>query len=151
TVPIREHPRIMADFDPSKPSEAHNAMSSHWRTVRDVLGGVGAMRRAGTRYLPQLPRESNEDYRYRLAATPLVNVYVDLVTALAAKPFANEVSLAGTVPQVVADLAEDMDGQGNNLHVFAERLFFHGVNDAISWILVDYPAVPTDLTIAQVR
>ena len=142
---------MAAEYDPSRPSPAHEAMASHWQTVRDVLGGVESMRRAGTRYLPQLPRETHEDYRYRLAATPLVNIYVDIATSLAAKPFAHEVGLAGTVPPAVAEIAEDIDGDGNNLHVFAERLFFHALNDAVSWILVDYPAVPTNLTVAQER
>lgn len=139
----------MADYDPSLRSAAHEAMSGHWQTVRDVLGGVETMRRAGTRYLPQLPRESNEDYRYRLAASPFVGIYVDLATALAAKPFANEIGLAGTVNPRVATLAEDIDGQGNNLHVFAEGVFFHALNDAISWILVDFTNVPANLNIAE--
>jgi hypothetical protein len=141
----------MAEYDPSKTSAAYDAMASHWQTARAVLGGVETMRAAGTRYLPQLPRESDADYRYRLAASPFVNLYVDLMSALATKPFANEVGLSADTPKPIVDLAEDIDGAGNNLHVFSERLFFSGINDAISWILVDFTQAPPDLTIAEER
>lgn len=139
----------MAEFDPSKPSAAYRAMEAHWRTVRDVLAGAPAVRSAGQKYLPKLPREADADYTFRLAGSPFVNHYAELSSALVAKPFTNEVSVTADAPDQIKALVEDIDGQGNSLHVFAERAFFDGVHDGITFILVDKMPVPDGATVAD--
>lgn len=124
---------------PATSSSDYNAMLPYWRMVQTILDGAGAMRAAGQEYLPKFPEEDLKDYELRRANAKFTNIYADVVANLAAKPFAEPVNLVGEVAERYVALAEDIDGRGNNLHVFASQTFFHGINNAIDWILVDYP------------
>lgn len=124
---------------PDTPSTDHAAMSAYWTMVDTMLEGADAMRSAGVRYLPQFPQETDEDYDYRRKNAKFTNVYADIVSNLAAKPFAEKVAIEDkSASERIVQLAEDIDGRGNNLHVFASNCFFSGINSAIDWILVDY-------------
>jgi len=123
---------------PETVSTDYEAMAPYWQTVTAILGGAGAMREAGETYLPRFPNETTVDYDYRRANARFTNIYSDVVTSLSRKPFGEEVALADGTPDRIKVLAEDIDGRGNNLHVFAAETFFDGVNDAVSWVLVDY-------------
>lgn len=128
---------------PDTPSADHEAMAPYWRMVETILEGAEAMRRAGSTggenpYLPKFPNEADEDYRYRKANAKFTNIYADIVSNLASKPFAKEVTLDEDAPDRIKALAEDIDGRGNNLHVFAANLFFGGVNNAFDWVLVEF-------------
>ncbi|ATQ66897.1 hypothetical protein Ms3S1_05030 [Methylosinus sp. 3S-1] len=132
------------------PSADHDAMALYWRTVADILGGIETMRRGGSRHLPRFPEESDADYKFRLSQTKLTNIFGDILDTLAAKPFTKEVALVdGSASPKIAALAEDIDGQGTNLHRFAASLFHDGLRDAIVWLFVDYTSnVPQDATVA---
>jgi hypothetical protein len=123
---------------PETVSTDYLAMRPYWQTVADILGGAPAMKAAGETYLPRFPNETTDDYDYRRKNARFTNIYADVVTSLARKPFGEEIALADGAPDRVTALAEDIDGRGNNLHVFASETFFDGVNDAVSWVLVDY-------------
>jgi len=128
----------MATNSPDTTSSDYDAMAPYWAMVATILEGADAMRAAGQLYLPQFPNEANPDYEYRRANAKFTNIYADIVANLAAKPFAEEVTLDDKAPQRLKDLAEDIDGRGNNLHKFAGEIFFGGINDAIDWILVEF-------------
>lgn len=152
---------------PDTPSGDYSAMSGYWRMVATILDGAAAMRAAGETYLPKFPNETQEDYDYRRKNAKFTNVYRDIVESLAAKPFATELGIKdGSASDTIAGkpvkdekgksvrrggLVEDIDGQGNHLNVFAAGLFFAGINDAISWILVDKQPVPAGATRAVER
>jgi hypothetical protein len=133
--------------DPSTVSGDYAAMDGYWTMVQDILDGADAMRNAGEKYLPRFPNESPADYKYRSNNAKFTNVYADIANSLCSKPFAEKTALEdkSASPKIEA-LSEDIDGQGNNLHIFASNLFFAGVNDAISWVLVDFTkaAQPAD-------
>lgn len=126
---------------PDATSSEYEAMRPLWRMVDAINGGAPAMRAAGTEYLPKFADEGEKDYQHRVAAAPLTNLYSDISRSLAAKPFAREVKLGGTPPDDVDQLCEDIDGEGNNLHVFAESVFALGIDKAWSWIFVDHTKV----------
>lgn len=128
----------MAVTTPDTPSSDYEAMAPYWTMVTTILGGADRMRDAGKVYLPQFPAETPEDYEYRRTNARLTNIYADIVSTLAAKPFGEELSLVEGAPEAVGRLVEDIDGQGNNLHVFASQVFFGGLNNGVDWILVDY-------------
>ena len=129
--------------NPAEPSASHRAMCPYWDMVETELGGAATMRAAGKKYLPKFPNESDEDYEYRRANAKYTNIFRDIVENLASKPFAKEVDLVEkTSSAQVEEFCEDIDGQGNNLNVFASTVFFQGIADAIDWILVDKPPVP---------
>lgn len=140
-----------ANAGPDTPSADHRAMRSYWDTVSDILGGEETMRAGAERYLPRFPNESKDNYLYRCRNSKLTNVFRDVVENLAAKPFSKPCQLIepDKLPQSVRDLAEDIDGRGNNMHVFASRAFFSGIAKAYDGILVDFPKVKPGLTVAQ--
>lgn len=132
----------MADKDPDNPSADYAAMAPFWMMVTTILAGTDDMRKAGEKYLPKFEAETQRDYDFRRLNAKFTNVYRDIVEGLAAKPFAKELTLAEGASAEIKKLAEDVDGRGSSIHVFGSHLFFAGINDAVSWILVDKTQLP---------
>lgn len=125
-------------------------MQPYWQMVETILGGAKAMRKAAQTYLPKFPQERDKDYEYRRSNAKFTNIYRDIVENLAQRPFSTEVTIADGAPESISKFIEDVDGQGNHLHVFAGETFFAGINNAIDWILVDYTkGVPGNATRAD--
>ncbi|MDB5612135.1 MAG: hypothetical protein JWP25_9035 [Bradyrhizobium sp.] len=129
---------------PDEKSADAKAMAAYWELVNTILGGAEAMRSKHHVYLPKFPEESVEDYDHRRRWAPFTNIYEDISKNLASKPFAKELTLKDGAAQSLVDLCEDIDGQGNSLHVFASVVFQHALDNAIDWILVDYTKSPID-------
>lgn len=122
------------------------AMLPYWDKTDAIVEGYEAVRACRETYLPKFSEESADEYDTRLNLTKMTNVYRDIVEGLASKPFEEEVSVVEgdgkkPVPEEIKKFCEDVDGEGNNLTVFAALTFFNGINSAIDWILVDYPVV----------
>jgi hypothetical protein len=141
--------------NPRTPSADHTAMAGHWQMVSAILGGAPALRAAAATYLPKFPNEDQSTYELRVKHAPLTNIYADISRNLASKPFSKTVDISDDAPEQLAGrmddrtkrrtggLVDDIDGQGNSLHVFAAEAFKAGIDKAISWILVDHtPAQP---------
>jgi hypothetical protein len=141
----------IAKKGPDTPSSDYEAMAPLWAMVNAIMGGTTAMRQAKKAYLPQYANESDDDYTIRLAKAPFTNIYADIARNLASKPFSKEVALVDGSPPSTTGLIENIDGQGNNLHVFARETFQSGINKGIDWIVVDYPKVPPGATLADER
>jgi|tagenome__1003787_1003787.scaffolds.fasta_scaffold20914429_2 hypothetical protein len=62
---------------------------------RTLMGGTRAMRRAGTRYLPQEQAEENAAYAARLARSTLFNAYRKTVEKMTGKVFAKPIAISG--------------------------------------------------------
>lgn len=120
-----------------------------------ILGGAPALRAKAAVYLPKFPNESQVDYEFRCKHAPLTNIYADISRNLASKPFSKPVDVSEDAPEQLAGklddktkrraggLVDDIDGQGNSLHVFAAEAFKSGLDKGLSWILVDHtPARP---------
>lgn len=138
---------MASEFDPSAKSADYCAMEDYWRLVDAILGGAPAMRAGGIKYLPRYQNEqptkdaSGKDYdpyEQRRCHAPFTNIYADNSRNLASKPFAKELKLKeGASPQITK-LAENIDGQGNNFHVFGHGVFQRAIDKGVDWILVDY-------------
>ncbi len=150
------------------PSIDHVAMEHYWRTTTAIIDGIVAIRAGRDKWLPKFPNESETDYKYRLSTSRFTNVYRDVVENLASKPFEQECRImtpeedspegddttgsdsakkVADVDERLITIAGDIDARGNSLHVFAAEVFFHGINSAIDWILVEFPEV--DRTIVR--
>lgn len=137
--------------DLAKRSKDSAAMLPYLEKVAVIIGGESEVKEASVKYLPMMPKEQKPQYEFRLSVAKFTNIYRDVVESLAAKPFEKEVSLLGeSVPESLTEFSEDVDGDGNNLTVFAATLFFNGINDAISWVLIDYPNA-TVRTVAEAK
>jgi hypothetical protein len=102
-------------------------------------------------YLPRFPNEQPFDYELRRRHAPFTNIYADIGDNLASKPFSKTLELDEDEPDNLKTIAENIDGQGNNLHVFARKAFRSGIDKFIHWILVDYTNVPQGATLADER
>jgi hypothetical protein len=169
----------MADqVSPKTPSSDYTSMMRYWQMVEAILGGAEKLRQpvgvgvsmgiagpptppsilsnlnrdvqVGTfEYLPKFENETDGDYQRRRRNAPLTNIYSDISRNLASKPFSKTLELAEETPDQYKKLAENIDGQGNNLHVFAGETFKAGLDKGFDWILVDYTKVPPGSTLAD--
>ncbi|HEX2554229.1 MAG TPA: DUF4055 domain-containing protein [Microvirga sp.] len=146
---------IPEDATPATTSADYKAMSGFWELVSDILAGVERMRLRASVYLPKFVEENPDLYSLRCKNAPLTNLYADISRNLASKPFSKTVDISDDAPEVLAGklneqtklrtggLVDDIDGQGNSLHVFASDAFKAGIDKGISWIFVDHtPARP---------
>lgn len=128
----------MAEFDPSARSSDYADQAKFWTKVSDVLAGEGVIKAKARGYLPQMPGEDDATYTYRLSIAVFTNIYADISKNLASKPFAKEMTLTEKSDEQFRKLSENIDGNGNNLHVFCEAAFKSGMDYSIDYILVDY-------------
>jgi hypothetical protein len=105
----------------------------------------------GSPYLPQFPNETDADYTMRLRHAPMANIYSDISRNLSSKPFSKTLELDKDTADDLKKLAENIDGQGNNLHVFSREVFKAGLDKGIDWILIDYTDVPLGITLEAER
>ncbi len=166
--------------NPMKPSGDYDAQRPYWDMVDAILGGAETMRHAvgyggstpgpttpvssiaqltrggsitgpESPYLPRFRNETEYDYDCRRKHAPFTNIYSDISGNLASKPFAKTLTLEEGTADDLMTLAEDIDGQGNSLHVFARETFKKALDYAVDWILVDYTKVPPGATLADER
>jgi len=135
--------------DPSTPSLAHERLSAHWQMIRAILAGAKAVKAAGEKYLPKFPAESDPEYNRRKDSAPWRPEFEDCIRSISSKPFAEETKLAGEPSDEMKAIAEDIDGRGNNLHVFARDMFEGGVSLGAHGILVDFPTMNPNATRAE--
>lgn len=133
------------------------AMMPYWDQVDAIVEGYHAIKERGKEFLPMFPGETADDYENRLNLTKFTNIYRDTLEGLATKPFEEEISIVkgdgDEIPNEVHEFVENVDGAGNNLTMFSALTFFEGINDAISWIFVDYPTVDSTvmLSVAEAK
>lgn len=122
-----------------------NNMAATWPKLETLKGGTPAMRAAKTTYLPQQPKEDDEDYAYRLATSTLFPAFMRTSGVMAGKPFSKELTL-NKVPAAVEQLLSDVDGQGRSLHAFASDVFADsGIEFGFGGILVDFTKTEEDV------
>lgn len=112
-------------------------MQADWAVIDALLGGTPAMRKAGKTYLPQQPRESDDDFKYRLSTSTLFPAFERTLAVMAGKPFSKKVT-PSDVPQPILDLLPSIDDKGSSLHTFAFRAFREMVSHGFGGILVDH-------------
>ena len=166
--------------DPSTPSSDYSYSIKFWKIVSDVLGGAETMRaispdgRIGgspkqfenvptqqfssmrefekeSPYLPKFPNEPAAEYDRRRRNAFLTNIYGDISQNLAAKPFSKTCELAPETSEDLKKLSENIDGLGNNMHVFARDVFKAAMDKGITWIMPDYTNVPPGSTLDDER
>lgn len=143
---------IMPNVNLSKPLPAYDRMRKSWDLIHDLRGGTIAMRDAKTKWLPQEPKESDDQYSVRLNRSVLYEGYADTVDKLASKPFSKQLvveienkdgSDAGVVPaeSLLGKLMSSADRAGTTLHEFAHAQYADMIDYGKYHILVDYPKV----------
>jgi hypothetical protein len=127
----------MADVS-TKTAEAQ-AMREAAELPRTLMGGTKAMRKAGTKYLPQDEAESPDAYAHRLHRSTLFNGFRKTVEDMTGKVFAKPIVLGDDVPADIKSYAENIDLAGRHLNVFARDVFRDGLQTGGGYIFVDMP------------
>jgi hypothetical protein len=123
--------------NPGTLSAASSQMQERITILRDCYGGTETMR-LNQALLPQYEKETATRYQSRLASTFALNKLREAVDAASAKPFRSLIKVTNTDPEL--DLwINDIDLQGNHLHVFGHRFFNEAVLTGMAHILVDHP------------
>ena len=166
--------------DPSTPSSDYSASANFWKMASDILAGTEAMRQpslagriggpavqfenvpqqrfnilegiqAQSPYLPKLPNEPWIEYDRRRRNAFMTNVYGDISNNLSSKPFSKTCELDPKTPDDLKKLAQNIDGLGNNMHVFARDVFKTAMDKGITWIMPEFTKVPAGTTLAAER
>lgn len=132
-------------------SSEYDAMLPAWDLIGDILAGASVIRAKTEKYLPKYEDEGSEEYRRRVKTAPWRPEFADALRSLSAKPFGKEVALDDGAPDEIKTIAEDVDGRGNNITVFAYEAFSKAIANGLHAILVDYPAMQPGATLADQR
>lgn len=119
-------------------STAFQLQMEDMRLPHDLLGGTKAMIAAGSRYIPKEPGEDAESWNIRISRTVLLNVYRRTLRYMGGRVFEKPVSLGDDGDARFQAFSEDVDKQGHNLTVWSRGVFEHGLNDGVTFCLVDY-------------
>ncbi|MGX1363995.1 DUF4055 domain-containing protein [Bradyrhizobium elkanii] len=124
--------------NPGQLSSAAETMQTRTAMLRAVYGGTETMRAQGATFLPQYEKESDTRYQARLASTFALNKLREAVDAASAKPFRTLLKVQNGDPDL--DLwTQDIDLQGNHLHIFGHQYFNNSMLDGMCHLLVDHP------------
>ena len=124
--------------DVSTPSGERSAMDRDLDMISHIREGASAIRRHSSLYLPKYENESREEYRRRVQVAPWRPEFTDTLRFLASKPFGADVKVADDTPERLAELANDIDGSGENLTRFARHALTEAIANGVHGILVDY-------------
>lgn len=134
-------------------SSAYDAMVPYWDKVAAIRGGTETMKEAAVsqNFLPKLPMEKKELYDWRVNTATFTDLFSDICDSLASKPFEKEVAVQEGVAPVFVDFAEDVDSAGSHISIFAGEWFLGGILNAIEWVLVDFPQLHAEATLADIQ
>ena len=123
------------------PSDARVAMARDgaWDLIDDLCGGTRAMQRAGQKWLPKEEGESLKAYRVRLARTQLYGALKDTLRRLRSKPFSEHVTLSEKLPDAIAAMEKNVDGEGQDLTQFAAQVFDDASKRGMTILFTTYP------------
>ena len=129
----------------------YSIMAEKWELLHALMGGTRTMREGKTRWLAKEPRESNEAYENRLNRSFLYNYYRDTIDKLVSKPFSRPVICLGGASVQTKEWEDNMDLSGKNITQFARDVFTAGVTYGLSHILIDFPRISPNVTLADER
>jgi len=132
--------------NPSTPSLAYDRLAYDWAMIRSILAGARVVKESGETYLPKFPAEDADEYKRRKDSAPWRPEFEDCIRSISSRPFTDEVKLADDPSKEMKAFAQDVDGRGNNLHVFAKDVFEGGVSLGAHGILVDFPTMAPGAT-----
>lgn len=128
--------------DPSRPDytcPAYREMAPRWSLVNDVRESTPAFRTKAQTYLPRFEAETLKDWWARVLMTFAQDHYGTTLTEHVGLVMAEPPALGTDVPKVLGDLAEDIDGEGNHLTVFAHDAFEDALHLGHCVLITDYP------------
>lgn len=145
----KNNPATLPEDNVGYPCDEYIVHQKRLELPNALMGGTESMKAKGETFLPKEPEESQQAYEVRLARTYLLNAFRRTVLYLSGQIFSKPVVLQDDNPEEIKELSENIDLENNNLAVFSKKVFEAGLVDGITFVLVDYPPSPTDLTKEQ--
>lgn len=140
--------------DPGRPDytcPAYLEMSPRWQRVTDVRGATEVIRAKKETYLPKFEAETNTDWQGRVDMTFVDDHYATTIVEHVGLVLAEPPKLGDDVPPALAELCEDIDGEGNHIEVFAESVLDAALDLGHAVIFTDYPVTDSVKTLADQR
>ena len=103
------------------PSSKIACMAKNWPMIDALCKGTGAMREAGTTYLPKWPAETQDSYDFRLSSAVLFPAFSHTAEVMASKPLSRDIQVSKITPEV-EETFEYFGGPGVTLHACASQL-----------------------------
>ena len=147
---------LSAPADPNnavaKPSIRVAELEERRALPRTLMGGSGAMRTAGTTYLPIHEEESKKTYYARIGGTTLYNGFEETVKSQVGKMFSEDVGLNDDVTNpTIKEILDDVDGQGRAISPFFMEAATRSMVDGICYVFIDFPQLGPSSTLADQR
>lgn len=120
-----------------------------WSVVDTVTGGTQSMREAGETFLPKHPKESQANYTRRKNASFFVNFYNRTIKQAAGKVFSKDIVVNNAPPQI-EEFSDNVDRMGQDITQFGRSWFEDGINFGSSYIVVDFPKLSPEATLADI-
>lgn len=132
------------------PCEQWMRMYELWSLVDALWDGTTSLHdpAIARRFLPQYPKEQEQDYVNRLNRSVVTNYYRMTIKRATGKIFKKPLLLNEDVPDAIQELAADIDGCGNDINTFAREVAEAAINYGVTYIMVDWPQLPADLQAA---
>ena len=128
----------MSFHDLATASPRWSQLATDLDLIHDLMGGTGAMRRAGLKWLPKEQAETWEAWRQRLNRTFLFNGLSRSLDAMIGQIMAATITLEDADPAVQA-VSRNIDGHGADLQSFAARFAALLLRDGAVYMLIDAP------------
>ncbi len=133
----------------AKMSKKVQDVHQKWDIITDLLGGTKRMREKGTEHLPKRKLEDQKDYEARLAISTLNPAYAETIKIMVGRVFTLPVQYEKLPAWVEKEVIPDANRQGQNFHALAQEVFEEAINRGITFVLVDSPAAPDNMTMSQ--
>ena len=121
------------------PCFAWQNMEPHWILSEDLQSGTFGIRKKHRRYLPQAPRELDDQYDNRLARS-VVPPYLQRIEKMLGGMLVRKPVRLNDVGDVIREQLFDVDLQGNDLNVWTYETARLAVRYGHVGVLVDAPA-----------
>jgi hypothetical protein len=124
----------------ARPNELIVAHWRDWCLVGDLDGGSDRMKWRGGVWLPREHKEEPAQYTARLRRSHLFPGFSSALDSAVADPFSKPVAIEN-LPEALAALVTNADGDGNDLTQFAKSLMRSAVKYGRSHVFIDYTAM----------
>lgn len=143
TIQGNAAPAARPDFQ--RPEYKHGAPAR--ALCHALMHGTEGVRALGEVGLPKWPAEQPEKYAIRAKITQVARYYQRTVQASVGMICATPPALNEEADPVLQADAEDIDGKGTHLEVFAKQLTEDAITGGFCAVLVDAPPIPEGLSL----
>lgn len=128
---------------------AYDDMLPQWEKCSDLEKGQRAVHKGGTKYLPKLKAETDDDYKARVARSDFFNAYYRTISALAGLAFNKDPDMV--LPTAIEPMVDDIDLAGTTLFSMAKDTTEDVLEYGRMGLLVDYPPMPENVSAISVQ